>query len=180
MIGYIMLMLAAALGCLALAGKFSKQNLRRVFQPRRGLAAANTISDGEFANGKYSRLADAAIAIYTLCEYGTDANHVKPWAGTNAPLFASYDAIDADEIARLEPVPVRALGKGPTKRLLPAAAITAGSLIVADSATKGGKVLPTSGGGTAWVIGIANTPAVAGDPFFELIDCQPYTVTIGA
>jgi hypothetical protein len=130
------------------------------------------------ANGRLTLECDAAIALENaVVKVGTNAAHVAVTAAnTDVPLGIAQSKTDAAE----DHVGVQLFGKGgDTKNVVASAAILRLARVVPTAA---GKVvtLPTSGGGTHYVIGRVLTAAAADGDVIELDDCTPYPVTVGA
>lgn len=146
---------------------------------RRGvLAAANAIADGIHAE-HLTKLADAAFtARYLLVTAGTDADHVALADASHAAYGVAYEAPSANDVAAGVPIRVDLLGKGKTKLMVASAAIAAFATVVQDAAGQV-KTLPTSGGGTAFVVGKALTAATGANDVLEVQEVPvPYAVTI--
>jgi hypothetical protein len=82
-----------------------------------------------------------------------------------------------DDVASGAPVAVEFLGKGRSKLMVASALITAGDLVSPAAAGKVRK-LPTTPGGTYWVIGQAMSTQATDGQLVEVQDIGPYQVVV--
>jgi hypothetical protein len=148
----------------------------------RKLAINAVLLPHETSRGTQSMDGTAAITFKNaVVVRGADDRHFKlAAAATDIPLgILLNDELATDEV---DVVPKNIALFGVYHETLPAvaaAAIAVGAEVVPDLATPGRvKTIPTSGGGTAVVIGRSRfTVAGAGDPV-SIVHCVPRTVTI--
>jgi len=132
--------------------------------------------------GSGTRLADASFtARYLLAKQGSDATHIAICTASDKPFAVVPDMTPTTDQANSDlsyPLPINMLGLNEdTERMVASGAIAVDDMLVPDA---GGKVktLPTSGGGTTYVVGKAVTAAAANNDLIEAIPCFPYLVTI--
>lgn len=145
---------------------------RGLFRPTR-LVAGN-IAEGTHA-GALTKLTDAAITTrHLLYRRGSDDAHIAVCGASDTlPPLGPV----ADEAAGAgEPVAVQLLGKGATKRLVAAEAITVGDEVWTAAS---GKVQDrTATTGTYWMVGTALTAAGADGDIIEVQDSTPIRITV--
>ena len=150
---------------------------------RRGIEQfANGLLVNITAKGHATRLADASFTQrYLLAKAGSDASHIAICTASDKPLGVVPDATPTTDIAASDlsyPLPVNFLGLNEdTERMVASGVIALDAHVVPDAA---GKVrsLPTSGGGTTYIVGKAVSAAAADLDQIEVIPCFPYLVTI--
>ena len=128
------------------------------------LAANNYDAAVEVHDDTVRRTNDVAItARHLLWTQGSTDNGIALCSATTLPL----GTVDNTETATGMSQTVKLLGKGPTKKMVAGAAITAGARVYTGS---GGNVQPTFGG-TFFQVGIALTAAAADNDIIEVADC---------
>lgn len=128
------------------------------------LAANNYDAAVEVHDATIRRTNDAAVtARHLLWKQGSTDNGIALCAATDLPLGTVDNVTTQVGISQT----VNLLGKGPTKKMVANAAITAGARVYTAAA---GKVSPTFGG-TLFQVGIALTAAAADGDIIEVADC---------
>ncbi len=134
---------------------------------RRETLVANTYDAAvETHECSVTRTNDAAITTrHLLWKQGSTDNGIALCGATDLPL----GTVDNEETATGVRQSVRLLGKGPTKKMVANAAITAGARVFTAAS---GKVSPTHGA-TLFQVGVALTAAAADGDIIEVADCPP-------
>lgn len=134
------------------------------------------------AKGRDTVLADASFTSrYLIAKRGSTPGNINICTASDLPLGVVPDMTPTQDQANSDlsyPLPIHYFGLNEdTERVIAAAAIAQDAFIVPAAAGQV-KTLPTSGGGTTYVIGKANTAAVAQGDQVEMIPCFPYLVAI--
>jgi hypothetical protein len=154
-----------------------------LLRPRLGeLLANNALIVSIFPKGRTTRLADASFtARYLLCKAGSDVSHIAICTASDVPLGVVPDMTPTQDTANSElsyPLPVNLLGLNEdTERMIASAAIAVDAFVVPAAAGQI-KTLPTSGGGTTYIVGRALTAAAAANDQVNVLPCFPYLITI--
>jgi len=144
---------AAVLLCLAAM-------LWRISRPGGPSLHLANIAEGTHGGGAFSKKADAAIARYRLCKFGSDADHVVYAGAGEQALFVATDEAGAAE--DLIGVQALALSGGTVKMVTNGAGVlAAGDLLVA--AANGKVAKKAAGAGNYYVVGVAAQAAAATD-----------------
>lgn len=172
------LITAVLLGALLSAAVLSILRPRRIGE----YFANNALIVSVFPKGRTSRLADASFTSrYLLAKAGSDASHIAICTASDVPLGVVPDMTPTPDQANSDlsyPLPLNLLGLNEdTERMIAAAAIAVDAFVVPAAAGQV-KTLPTSGGGTTYIVGRALSAAVAQNDQVNILPCFPYQVTI--
>ena len=171
LVGLVALLLAATLIFPSLRKRFGMEFL------------ANGALVNITPKGRATRLGDAAFTQrYLIGKAGSDASHIALAGVGDLPLGVVTDQTPSTDASGdlSYPLPLNFLGLNEdTERVIASAAMSVGDLVT-TAASGLVKTLPTSGGGTAFVIGRALSAAGASGDQVELLPCFPYQVTIAS
>lgn len=163
----------------ALALLLAATFVHAVCKARSGQLFANSLIVNTTPKGRATRLADAAFTSrYLLAKAGSDASHIAICTAADKPLGVVPDMTPTTDTDTSYPLPVNFLGLNEdTERMIASGVIAIDAMVVPDAAGQV-KSLPTSGGGTTYIIGKAVSAAAAAGDQIEVIPCFPYLVTI--
>lgn len=133
--------------------------------------------------GRATRLGDVQFTQrYLLGKAGSDASHITLAGAGDNPLGVVTDQTPSTDASGdlSYPLPINFFGLNEdTERVIASAAMSVGDLVV-PAANGLVQTLPIHGGGTAYVIGKALTPATASGDQIEIIPIFPVATTIPA
>jgi hypothetical protein len=163
---------------------FSLPKIREQHWLSRG---AEFFANGLLANvhhfGRVTRKADATGVFterYLLCKEGTTPGATIALCGAaDQPLGVVPDMTPSTDTDTSYPLLVNVFSGAmeETQRAIASAAISIGKFIVPAASGKV-KALPTSGGGSTFIIGVALTAAAADEDQIEFAPCFPIPTTI--
>jgi len=132
--------------------------------------------------GAATYLADATFGSrYLLAKFGSDASHMAIAGAADYPFAVVPDMTPLVDQANSDlsyPLKASILGIYPDTVVMQASAAIAIGADVVPAANGQIKTLPTSGGGTTYIVGRAKTSALAAGDLIEIIHCKPNLVTI--
>lgn len=136
----------------------------------------NTRQFANIAEGRHdasiTKFADAAITTrHLLYKQGSDVDHIAVAGATDLPMGTVADTVATADLATI-PMTVDLLGKGSTKRMVSAAAISAGVPVYAAAS---GKIDVTG----SVLVGISMAAAGGADEIIEVLDCEPTRIGYG-
>jgi len=138
-----------------------------VKRKRGGMMLANGVAEGEHDSSR-TYLSSAAITTKNLLykQGSSGAEYIEKCDASSIPLGTVDDLCAAADTY----VTVKLLGKGPTKKMVAAGAISAGAAVYAAA---NGKVASSG----TYAVGVALTAASGDGDEIEVADCHPSTST---